>query len=153
MTPAALATLHAAAFTTERPWSAAEFEDLLTSPLVALHSQPHGFALCRTVAGESELLTLAVDPSHQRQGIGRTLTQAWLEALHNTGAAERAFLEVASDNAGAIALYSALGFSNIGRRRAYYHRNGQQAADALVMQLDLTHGQPAESTGNSTESG
>ncbi|MDF1729040.1 MAG: ribosomal-protein-alanine acetyltransferase, partial [Sulfitobacter sp.] len=69
MKPADLARLHAAAFTRERPWAAAEFAALLENRHTALLTRPHGFALTRTVAGESELLTLAVDPAHQRQGI------------------------------------------------------------------------------------
>jgi ribosomal-protein-alanine N-acetyltransferase len=33
--------------------------------------QPVGFSLCRTIAGEAELLLLAVAPGQQRRGIGR----------------------------------------------------------------------------------
>ncbi len=151
MTPDALASLHAAAFTLERPWSAAEFADLLASEHTHLASHPNGFALFRTLAGESELLTLAVDPRAHRQGIGRALMHDWLTELQNK--ATRAFLEVASDNTPALALYRDLGFQQVGLRRAYYLRKALPAADAIVMQYDLTCGQPPDLQSDQTESG
>ena len=45
-------------------------------------------------------------------------------------------LEVADDNAGAIALYSGAGFGRVGARRGYYPRE-TGAVDALVMRRDL----------------
>ena len=96
MTPAALAALHAAAFTQDRPWQEAEFASLLDSPFMQLFTRPGGFALTRTIAGESELLTLAVDPARQRQGLGRALLHDWLAAL--PADCDSAFLEVAADN-------------------------------------------------------
>jgi ribosomal-protein-alanine N-acetyltransferase len=151
MTPEALAQLHRAAFTRERPWQAAEFAELLKSPFTALLSAPHGFALIRTIAGESELLTLAVDPSQQRRGIARALLRDWLDGLAASGAS-RAFLEVAADNDPALALYRALGFEICGIRRGYYQRAQAPAADALLMARDVTLGQPAQTTGSSPES-
>lgn len=151
MTSKALARLHAAAFTRERPWSAAEFETLLQSPHVRAFTRPEGFALTCTVAGESELLTLAVDPAHQRQGIGRALIKEWLTKV--AGTAERAFLEVASDNVAAIALYRSLGFETAGMRKGYYTRANSPPADAIVMQRSLTFGQTGESTAQTPESG
>lgn len=148
MTPQQLAALHQSAFSAERPWSAAEFEALLDSPHVGVFTAAHGFALTRTVAGESELLTLAVDPAHQRQGIGRDLTQDWLSAI--TPYADTAFLEVAQDNSAAHALYLSLGFAEIGRRPAYYKRSNAISADAIVLRRSLTL---ADSTLSQPESG
>lgn len=136
MTPETLAQLHRAAFLHERPWTADEFVDLCASPFVALHVRNHGFALSRTVADETELLTIAVDPRHQRCGLGRALTTAWLQE----STAKIAFLEVASDNVAARALYVALGFQNAGQRAAYYARKGAPAADAIVMRRALPLG-------------
>lgn len=151
MTPEALASLHRAAFATERPWSASEFAGLLEGRFVNLHTHPHGFALSRTVAGESELLTLAVHPNFQGQGIGRDLTRDWLSGLPIT--AQTAFLEVAADNAVAINLYTTEGFAEIARRQGYYARKNAAAADAIVMQRGITHGQAPESTTQTRESG
>ncbi|MGC1503490.1 MAG: GNAT family N-acetyltransferase [Sulfitobacter sp.] len=138
MTPAELSALHHAAFKTERPWSTAEFETLLASPYVTAFTVPHGFALSRTVAGESELLTLAVDPAHQRQGLGRHLAQTWLAAICD--AASEAFLEVAEDNIAAHALYLSLGFAEVARRPAYYARKNTASAAAIVLRCVLTSG-------------
>ena len=134
MTPDALASLHRVAFTQERPWAASEFADLLTNPHVEIVTHPHGFAMTCTVAGESELLTLAVNPAHQRKGIGRALVTQWLSA----SAAREAFLEVAADNTAACALYISMGFAEAGRRPSYYARKNAAAADAIVMRLALT---------------
>ncbi len=145
MTPDALARVHSAAFVTERSWTEQEFAELLSSPHTQVFSHAAGFALTRTVAGESELLTLAVDPAHQRQGIARQLTQDWLASL--PGRADTAFLEVASDNHAAQALYAALGFATVATRPAYYARKNAAAADAIVMRRAVTFGQPPDSPG------
>jgi len=138
VTPHRLEALHAAAFASSRPWRASEFADLLVSPHVTLHADLHGFALTRTVAGESELLTLAVDPAHHRQGIARRLLSSWLHA--SPLPLDRAFLEVAADNLAARALYRTSGFDVIATRRAYYARPGNEPVDALVMQRVFSGG-------------
>ena len=133
-----MAALHAAAFTRDRPWEAAEFATLLDSPHTQVFACDHGFALTRTLAGESELLTLAVAPAAHRQGHGRALLRDWLDSLPPD--TERAFLEVAADNHAAIALYENMGFTQIARRRGYYARIGGPSVDAHIMALDLTSG-------------
>ena len=57
-----MAALHAACFAFPRPWSAAEFAALLADPLVFVQTLPGGFVMGRAVAGEAELLTVAVAP-------------------------------------------------------------------------------------------
>tara|TARA_R110002124_G_scaffold75675_5_gene203045 strand:+ start:105 stop:521 length:417 start_codon:yes stop_codon:yes gene_type:complete len=138
MTPQTMAQIHAAAFIHDRSWGAQEFADLLSSPFVDHLAEPHGFALTRLIAGEAELLTLAVDPAAQRQGIGRRLLQRWLEGLE--GRAETAFLEVAADNAAAIALYTAAGFSQTASRRGYYLRKDTPSVNALILSRCITQG-------------
>lgn len=129
MTPAALAGLHAAAFTTPRPWTAAEFADLLAAPGTFLETTDNAFLLARTLAGETELLTLAVAPEARRQGRARAL----LARFDARAAGTEAFLEVAADNAPAIALYGAAGWARAGTRPAYYRRPDGTRIDALVM--------------------
>ena len=148
MTPEHLAQIHAAAFQQDRSWSAQEFKELLSSPLVTVISERGGFALTRLIAGEAELLTLAVDPKHQNQGIGRRLLNRWL-----AGDMDRAFLEVAADNAAAFHLYTGIGFQITATRRGYYRRQDAATVDALILSIDLTHGQPALSTAKNIESG
>ncbi|MEX0311056.1 MAG: GNAT family N-acetyltransferase [Tateyamaria sp.] len=134
MTPEALAALHRAAFDRERPWTAEEFRELVANPFTHLETAAHGFALWRGIAGEAELLTIAVDPAHHRQGIGAGLMRGWLGRAQEN--CTRAFLEVASDNTAAIALYSRYGFEIAAKRDGYYRRD-DGFADALIMQATL----------------
>lgn len=136
MTPAQMAALHAAAFDRARPWSEAEFAALTADPQVFALGDARTLALGRVVLDEAELLTLATDPGHRRQGLARALMRGWIAEAARRGAA-RAFLEVAADNAPALALYTACGFARAGRRRAYYPRPGAPAADALILTRTL----------------
>lgn len=71
---------------------------------------------------EAEVLNIAVDPVFKRRGAGRALlAQAGGRTLH---------LEVRASNTDAIAFYQALGFSESGRRRAYYR---EPVEDAVLM--------------------
>jgi ribosomal-protein-alanine N-acetyltransferase len=51
--------------------------------------------------------------------------------------ATRLFLEVADDNAAALALYARAGFSEAGRRPGYYARPDGGRQDALILALNL----------------
>jgi [ribosomal protein S18]-alanine N-acetyltransferase len=135
MTPAEMATIHAAAFSTPRPWTEAELAEMLTNPLVFALDRPGGFLVGRVVAGEAELLTIAVDPALRRQGTGAALMAAFLDHARRAGA-DRAFLEVADDNTAARALYQRSGFVVIGRRKAYYHGPAGRI-DAILMAQSL----------------
>lgn len=132
MMPAEMARLHGAAFVMPRPWSADEIADLLASPLCFALAEPAGFIMGRVVAGEAELLTIAVDPVAQGHGVGWQLMQRFMGALRDR-LAEQVFLEVAEDNAAARALYAKAGFAITGRRRGYYHGPAGQLVDAVVM--------------------
>ena len=126
-----MARLHAACFTLPPPWSAEEIAATLSSRFAFALTRPAGFLLGQVVAGEAELLTLAVDPAARRQGIGRDLVLAFLDAAR-ARSADQAFLEVAEDNAPARRLYEALGFAETGRRKGYY-RAGPLRQDAVLM--------------------
>jgi len=139
MSPEALAALHARCFTSPRPWSAVEFVALIDAPGVFLLGDAAGFVLGRALAGEAELLTLAVAPEARRQGAGRRLLAAFEAGAAARGATE-AFLEVAADNAPALALYLGAGWSEAGRRRGYYRRAEGPAADALTLRKVLAAG-------------
>jgi ribosomal-protein-alanine N-acetyltransferase len=137
VTPEALATLHARTFRTPPPWSATDFAGFIADPLAFLLVEGDtGFLLGRAVAGEAELLTLAVAPEARRRGLGQRLVSRFLYQARLRGA-DRAFLEVAADNAAAIALYESAGFSRVGQRRAYYVAPDGARIDALVLARDL----------------
>jgi ribosomal-protein-alanine N-acetyltransferase len=95
-----------------------------------------GFLLGRVVLDEAELLTIAVHPDVQGQGIGGALVAGFLAQAAARGA-RRAFLEVAEDNAAARALYARAGFVAVGRRRGYFRAPDGRRIDAVVMARDL----------------
>ncbi|HEY1415011.1 MAG TPA: GNAT family N-acetyltransferase [Caulobacteraceae bacterium] len=135
---ALMASLHDRSL--EDAWSEADIVSLLGSPgifslLARAEDAPVGFVLVRAVADEAEILTLAVDPAFRRQGAGRALVEAAAEAARTAGAGFL-FLEVAEDNAAALALYEACSFAHVGRRSGYYAR-GAQRLDALILRRAL----------------
>jgi len=137
MTPEEMAALHARAFAGQgRGWRAGEIRALLESGHVLAVSRPGGFALIRIVADEGELLTIASDPELRRQGIGRALLAEAESVAHAQGAA-RMMLEVACDNAAALALYARAGYCQSACRKRYYARPDGRRADALILEKDL----------------
>lgn len=130
---AALAAIHASAFPPREAWG----EDAITIQLAlpgafGLIDDRGGMLLGRMAADEAEVLTLAVAPEARRQGIATLLlraAKAHVGARGGTGV----FLEVATGNAAALALYAREGFVEVGRRRRYY----SDSADALVLRATL----------------
>ena len=91
------------------------------------------------LAGEGgDVASLASDPDHRGQGIGRAVLFAFLAEARARGASV-VHLEVSEGNAPALALYRAAGFERVGTRRAYY-ADGQ---DAAVMACALGSVAPA----------
>lgn len=143
---ATLAAIHAASFTTPRPWSIAEFTTLLADPATrtawmpapppASATLPRAFGLGRLAADEAEILTLAVDPAARRAGLGRRVLSDLMAQL-GAGGAARVFLEVAIDNLPARALYAEAGFHEAGRRPRYFAVPGGIALDALILARHL----------------
>jgi ribosomal-protein-alanine N-acetyltransferase len=129
-----MADIHASAF--ERPWDAATFETLCGQPGVAALGDADGFILIRTVVDEAEILTLAIRPEARRRGTGSRLVAAAAQAAREQGAVSL-HLEVADDNAAALALYVRAGFVETGRRAGYYPREGRPTAAALLLTLKL----------------
>lgn len=129
MTPQALADTHRAANTVDRGWSAQEFESLLASGAV-IYGDARSFVLARCVAGEGEVLTLATHPDHRRKGLARAALAAFCADC------DAVVLDVAADNAPALALYRSLGFDQVGRRPGYYRRS-DTAVDALILRCDM----------------
>ncbi len=139
-----MAALHAASFPAGARWGADAMALQLGLPGAfgflgglgaGFGGNPGGFVLARVAADEAEILTLAVTPGARRRGLGGVLLRAaWLRAM--AGGAGCLFLEVAEDNAAARALYAAMGFVQVGRRRGYYGAG----ADALVLRLERSGG-------------
>jgi ribosomal-protein-alanine N-acetyltransferase len=94
-----------------------------------------GFALSRVVAGEAELLLLAVRRDRQKRGIGQLLLNRFTDDARDRGA-RQLHLEVRDGNP-AVRLYKQAGFSHAGRRRNYYSGRDGQLFDALTLAKTL----------------
>lgn len=136
----AFADLHAACFAQlpQETWSANTISTLLKSPgtmgLIALDpdDQAIGFIVGRAIADEGEIITLCVTPAARRKGVATALIGGLKEML---APRRRLLLEVAITNRPARQLYEHLGFGEVGRRPAYYRRDGK-TVDALVLASD-----------------
>jgi ribosomal-protein-alanine N-acetyltransferase len=91
---------------------------------------PVGFVVYWVVAGELELLDVAVAPSARRQGLGRVLVEH-LHAEARAAGHARVLLEVRRTNEPARALYQRLGYVETGVRRGYYSEGDE---DAILME-------------------
>jgi [ribosomal protein S18]-alanine N-acetyltransferase len=117
------------------PWSLAMFVLELSKPsgicLAATTSQGLvGYLVCSRYADVWHLMNVAVVPERRRAGVATTLIRRLFE---EAGVDARYTLEVRTSNAEAIAMYRRFGFRPAGRRRRYYHDNGE---DALIMWLE-----------------
>ena len=81
----------------------------------------------------AELISIAVDPRHRRQGIAEALMKRTLARLRQAGAG-RLTLMVRARNRGALALYRSLGFRRTGRVAGYYENGEDGVRMALALQ-------------------
>ena len=138
----AAAALDAACFegAAHEPWTAGMFLSELGPDVAAARSwwvahdngQLIGLAGGMVVEGDVQILDVAVAAGHRREGIARKLLGHVSYDAQMLGCST-ASLEVEAENEGAIALYRALGFEEVGRRRGYYGLG----TDALVMRAPL----------------
>jgi ribosomal-protein-alanine N-acetyltransferase len=117
-------------------WTGPQCAGLLPMPgvwlsLARLGPDVVGFGLARVIAGEAELLLLAVGHGSQRRGVGAALLRRFVSVAKRRGAA-RLHLEVRDGNP-ALCLYRNAGFEEVGRRRNYYHGRDGQLYDALTL--------------------
>jgi ribosomal-protein-alanine N-acetyltransferase len=108
-----------------------ELNSGLSFPMVAVDVEARvvGYICPMLVIDEGHILNVAVHPDYRGRGIGRMLVERVLADCRSQDA-EFVSLEVRPSNTVAIALYSDLGFTVTGRRKAYYE-NGE---DALMME-------------------
>lgn len=120
-------------------WSAESYISHAALPgtaILAEQESMEGFVVVSVAGEEGEILNLAVHPAAQRTGHGRALMDAAEDWAARRGAAAM-FLEVALDAVPARQLYARLGYSMVGRRRAYYARVDAPRVDALVLMKTL----------------
>ena len=108
-------------------------DGLLSGFAAGLMHPPHGNPVKPGAVQFAELESVVVAANARRAGIGRTLCNAVLDWSRQQGATE-VILEVRSASAGAIALYTRLGFTQTGLRPGYYR---DPKDDALVMRCQL----------------
>ncbi len=121
------------------PWSDGIFRDCLRVGyccwVLEQEGAVIGYGIMQVVARESHVLNLCVHPAHHRQGFGRALLARLLDLArdHRT---DTVLLEVRPTNEAAIALYTRMGFNEVGVRRAYYpgHKGKE---DALILARSL----------------
>jgi [ribosomal protein S18]-alanine N-acetyltransferase len=94
-----------------------------------------GFALCRTICDETELLMIGVHPDWQRKSIATQLLHFIIDRDRQNSRSQL-FLEVRDGNP-ARNFYDKMGFLPIGRRKDYYRTAGQAHFDAITMALPL----------------
>lgn len=134
-----VSALHRACFP-EDGWDVGSIEQLIKMPgffgrIAWFGEYPIGFALALALGEEAEILSLGVVSAYRRAGAGTALLASTCSEALRRGA-DRAALEVATDNKAACALYAAHGFTEVGRRRNYYHREGC-FVDAFIMRVPL----------------
>ncbi len=92
-----------------------------------------GWLGARVLQPEAELLKIAVQREKRRRGVAGGLLSALYRELVQGGCREL-FLEVRSQNVGAVKFYLAEGFTQIGRRSLYYREPDD---DALVLKKQI----------------
>jgi N6-L-threonylcarbamoyladenine synthase len=116
------------------PWSPGMFQDELDAGdrvwLVAEDDgRVVGYGGAMVVGTDADLMNIAVDARHRREGIARSLLWALAAAAAERGA-DHLTLEVRPSNAEALSLYASCGFDAVGRRLNYYAETGE---DALLL--------------------
>lgn len=88
-----------------------------------------GYCNIRILAGEGEILRIAVAKEERGKGYGKKLMETMVDFARAQGVAD-IFLEVRAGNKAAINLYKTYGFRNEAVRKAYYH---SPTEDACIM--------------------
>lgn len=128
----ALADLEARVF--DDAWDSGRFVALLGQDRFLAAGAFDGPRLCAyltaySLAGELEIVNVAVEGALRGQGLGGALLRFVLDRAARRGVG-RIVLEVRAGNAPALALYRSCGFRRIGLRPGYYAGSGE---DALIL--------------------
>jgi ribosomal-protein-alanine N-acetyltransferase len=108
-------------------------DDADTVTVVARGSMlPIGFAAMRFGDERAHLILLAVQPRHQRHGVGRRLVSWLLESARVAGVTS-VHVELRAGNDKAYAFYRSLGFADTFRIHGYYR--GRETALRMIRML------------------
>ena len=113
------------------PWSENVLSSELKNPLslwvVATNDGAViGYVGAQIVPDEADMMNLAVDAQHRRQGIGKALVEHLIASLQER-MVRSLTLEVRVSNAPAVSLYEGMGFLTVGRRPNYYQKPKEDA--------------------------
>ncbi len=135
----AVAAIEKSAFSD--PWPAEAFDSLIGRSHARLQvavdrvGEIRGYCVLIRALDEGEIANIATSLEARGQGVGGALLDDAL-AYADAHGISSLFLEVRVSNDAARALYSARGFSQVGRRRGYYQRPDE---DALVLRRTGPH--------------
>lgn len=126
------------------PWS----NSMMRDSLEAAHTKVGGlfkngklvaFVVYAIILDEAELLSMAVSPDHQHQGLGAMLLESVITHAKRKRV-EKLHLELRQSNMPALKLYSKYGFEQVGERKAYYPGSQPgEREDAVLMTLQLAY--------------
>ena len=107
---------------------------LLKNPSTSYISKENkGFCIFSFNKKEAEIITMAVMPKYQNQGIGFSILNE-LNGILLKSNCNKIFLEVASNNLIAVHLYKKAGFKKFGMRKNYYTSSKDKKVDAILME-------------------
>jgi ribosomal-protein-alanine N-acetyltransferase len=123
------------------PWSLAMFVLELSKPSgICLAAEDEsgliGYLVCARYDDVWHLMNVAIHPDRRRERLATELIERLFE---EAGPGARFTLEVRVSNRPAISMYERFGFRSAGRRRRYYHDNGE---DALIMWFEVADQAP-----------
>ncbi|MEM7423649.1 MAG: GNAT family N-acetyltransferase [Pseudomonadota bacterium] len=119
----------------QQVWTASAFLQWTQGPPGIVLADPEcsrGYIILSVAAEEAEIIDLRVVPAERRRGLAASLLDAGAQIARKQGV-HRLTLEVATDNAPALALYHGAGFQNAGRRPGYYRRADGGRVDAHIL--------------------
>lgn len=126
--------IDAQCFKTPWTWESMVYElshPLSVTSVIWRDGRVAAFAVGRVIADEAEIMKIATLEKYRRQGIAREMMTELLSKMRDRGAAA-CYLEAASRNTAALALYKSFGFEELSVRERYYGDD-----DAITMRLTL----------------
>ena len=87
-----------------------------------------GYSIFLVSCDEADLVYIFIHPNFRRHGVGTKL----IKSFARSALIRKIFLEVSSQNGGALEFYKSLGFRAIGYRTCYY-----KCDDAVLMLCEL----------------
>ena len=122
------------------PWSEGNFRDCLNSgyysQVLEHESEMIGYSVMSMGAGEAHILNVCIKSGLRGKGWGRLLLDDLMQQAR-VNEVEMILLEVRLSNISAINLYQAVGFNELGRRKAYYPAKNNSREDALILACQL----------------